>query len=65
MFGGGEGSWSTTCAKDARFNLGGRAHGMTAAYKAIDEAIRAKQAELGLSDADMDERTIEYSFWKD
>jgi hypothetical protein len=65
LFGGGEGTWSTHCAQDARFNLRGRAFGLFGGQKAIDDAIRAKQTELGLSDADVDKLTIETSFYKD
>ena len=65
LFGGKEGSWSTRCATDPRFNLDGRAAGMFGAQKAINDAIRAKQAELKLSDEDMDKLTIETSFYKD
>lgn len=65
MFGSKGGEWATTCETDPRFNLSGRAYGMVGAHKAIDEAIRTKQAELGLTDEQMDKLKIETSFWKD
>jgi hypothetical protein len=62
---GSVGTWETHCGSDARFNMKGSAHGMADAERQMDKAIRAKQAELGMSDADVDALTIEISFWKD
>lgn len=59
------GSWSVSCKQDPRFNLQGSAGGMAGAESAMNDAIRAKQKELGMSDADIDKLTIETSFFKD
>jgi hypothetical protein len=61
----GNGGWSTHCSQDSRFNLSGRATGCVGASKAMDDAVLAKQRELGLSDAYMDSLTIEIGFCKD
>jgi hypothetical protein len=59
--GGSSTSWSTSCAQDSRFNLSGSASGVLSASLEIAWAIRARQAELSLSDAYMDALTIEMS----
>jgi len=66
MFGSKMGSWSTTCAKDPRFNMSGRDSGtVTGGVPTMDAAILAKQKELGMTDAELDALTIEVSFCKD
>jgi|HubBroStandDraft_2_1064218.scaffolds.fasta_scaffold25851_2 hypothetical protein len=57
--GGGSTIWSTSCAQDPRFNLSGRSYGVISSGSEIDKAVRAKQAELGLSDEYMASLTIE------
>jgi hypothetical protein len=59
------GSWSTTCAKDPRFNMSGTGLGSAFGCPAMDAAILAKQKELGLTDADLDALSIEVAFCKD
>jgi hypothetical protein len=66
MFGPKMGSWSTSCQQDPRFNMSGRASGtVTGGVPTMNEAILAKQKELGLTDAELDALTIEVSFCKD
>lgn len=45
--------------------MGGSASGMFGASDAIDEAIRAKAKQLGLSDKELDKLKIETGFCKD
>ena len=52
-------SWGTHCAQDSRFNLSGSASGVLSSSVAIDQAIRAKQVELKLTDEYVDALTIE------
>ena len=59
------GSWSTRCASDPRFNMSGNGVGSAFGCPAIDEAILAKQKEIGLTDVELDALTIEVSFCKD
>ena len=61
----GMGSWSTRCAQDPRFNMDGRGMGSLFGCLAINDAILAKQKELGLTDEQMNALTIEVEFWKD
>ena len=60
-YAGGGASWSTSCAKDPRFNLSGTSSGVVSSGSDIDRAVRARQAELGLSDEYVDSLTIEMS----
>jgi len=59
------GSWSTTCASDPRFNMNGKGEGSLFGVPAMDDAIKNKAKELGLTDAELDALTIEVSFCKD
>lgn len=63
--GSSNGSWWTRCEQDSRFDMGGSASGMFGASDAIDEAIRAKAKQLGLSDKELDKLKIETGFCKD
>jgi hypothetical protein len=56
--------WSTSCLKDPRFNLSGTSGSISSSGLTMDQAIRAKQAELKLSDEYMDTLTIEISSFK-
>ena len=67
LFGAKEGSWSTRCASDPRFNMRGRGAGyvIDGGPDEISRAILAKQKELGMTDAELDALTIETFFCKD
>lgn len=62
MFGPKPGSWWTSSKKDPRFNLSG--HDRVGGFMcppAADEAIRAKERELGVKAPD----DLEYGYMKD
>ena len=61
----GEGTWTTLCQQDARFNMSGRAGSVRAAGIAINLAIQRKARELAVTDEYLDSLTISTGFVKD
>lgn len=61
LFGGGDGSWSTSSTLDPRFDMSGGANGTFSAMSEIEKAIAAKEQELGVKAPE----DLEYGFMKD
>ena len=58
-------SWNVKCTKDPRFNMSGYSSSIWSASSEMNEAIKRKAKELGMTLEEAEALQIEVQAWKD